>query len=233
VARLDPDGRDPCLRQMVVLGHSQGGLLAKLTAVDTGPRLWDAVSRVPLADVRGSENFRTLLERALFVTPVPSVRRLIFVATPHRGSFRAGGWVNGFLRRLMRLPGNLVALSGEVLKQEGVFYAARTTARLPTAVENMTPNNPFLKGLSTIPVAPGVPFHSIIAVQGEGLAQLGNDGVVTYESAHLDGAASEIVVRSSHSTQSEPATIQEVRRILHLHGDELEAAGLRCVPAER
>jgi len=30
----------------------------------------------------------------------------------------------------------------------------------------------------------------------------------------LDGVASEKVVRSSHSTQSEPDTIQEVRRIL-------------------
>src|SRR6185436_11933272 len=54
VSRLDPDGQDPCLRQMVVLGHSQGGLLAKLTAVDTGPRLWNAVSRIPLAEVRAS-----------------------------------------------------------------------------------------------------------------------------------------------------------------------------------
>jgi hypothetical protein len=26
VARLDPDGRDPALNRMVVLGHSQGGL---------------------------------------------------------------------------------------------------------------------------------------------------------------------------------------------------------------
>jgi hypothetical protein len=26
---------------MVVIGHSQGGLLTKLTAIDTGTRLWD------------------------------------------------------------------------------------------------------------------------------------------------------------------------------------------------
>ena len=46
------------------------------------------------------------------------------------------------------------------------------------------------------------------------------DGVVAYESAHLDGVASEKIVRSSHSTQGEPDTIQEVRRILreHVHG---------------
>jgi len=38
--------------------------------------------------------------------------------------------------------------------------------------------------------------------------------VVAYSSAHLDSAASELIVHSSHSTQSEPPTIEEVRRIL-------------------
>ena len=232
VSRLDPEGDDPCLHQMVVIGHSQGGLLTKLTAVDTGSRLWNSISRVPLAELPASEDFRTLLGRALFVQPLPFVRRVVFVATPHRGSFRTGAWVNGLLRRLVRLPGNLVLMSRDTLSQgRGAFYAARTTARIPTAAENMTPGNPFLEGLAAIRVADGVPYHSIIAVQGDGPPEEGNDGVVAYRSAHLDGAASELVVRSSHSTQSEPATIQEVRRILHLHGAELQAEGLHCVPA--
>jgi pimeloyl-ACP methyl ester carboxylesterase len=234
VSRLDPDGRDACLRQMVILGHSQGGLLTKLTAVDTGPRLWNSISRVPLAELPASEEFRDLLARALFVKPLPFVRRLVFVATPHRGSFRTGAWVNGLLRRMVRLPDSLVSMSRDTVTHgRGAFYAARTITRLPTAAENMTPGNPFLQGLAVIPVADGVPYHSIIAVKGTGPAEEGNDGVVAYRSAHLDGAASEFVTRSSHSTQAEPATIQEVRRILHLHGAELEAAGLDCVPATR
>jgi hypothetical protein len=43
------------------------------------------------------------------------------------------------------------------------------------------------------------------------------DGVVAYESAHIEGVASELVVRSGHSTQSHPETIEEVRRILREH----------------
>src|SRR5437867_5352968 len=234
VSRLDPNGQDTCLRQMVVLGHSQGGLLTKLTAVDTGSRLWNAIGRVPLAEVPASEEFRNLLARALFVKPLPFVRRLVFVATPHRGSFRTGALVNGLVRRMVRLPESLVSMSHHTLTQgSGAFYAARTIASLPTATENMTPGNPFLEGLAAIPVADGVPYHSIIAVKGAGPAEEGNDGVVAYRSAHVDGAASELVVRSSHSTQSEPATVQEVRRILHLHGAELEVAGLNCLPAAR
>ncbi len=234
VSRLDPDGHDPCLQQMVVLGHSQGGLLTKLTAVDTGSQLWNAISRVPLAELPASDDFRKILSRALFIQPLPFVRRVVFVATPHRGSFRTGAWVNGMLRRLVRFPGNLVLMSRDTLTQgTNPFRAAQTTASLPTAAENMTPGNPFLDGLAAIPVAGDVPYHSIIAVDGDGPAEEGNDGVVAYPSAHLDGAASELVVRSPHSCQSNPATVQEVRRILHLHADALDAAGLYCTPAAR
>lgn len=234
VARLDPEGRDPCLRQMVVVGHSQGGLLAKLTAVDTASRLWDAVSRVSVDEVPASEQFRRQLARALFVTPLPFVRRLVFIATPHRGSFRAGAWLSSLVAHFVKMPETLLALSHEIgLQGRDVFYAARTLARLPTAADNMTAGNPFLEGLAAIPVADGVPYHSIVAVKGEGPIEEGDDGVVTYRSAHLAGAASELVVRSGHSTQSEPPTIQEVRRILHLHGEGLDAAGLHCLPTER
>ena len=93
----------------------------------------------------------------------------------------------------------------------------------------MTAGDPFLEGLAGITVAGGVPYHSIIAVKESfPVVEEGDDGVVQYRSAHLDGAASELVVRSPHSTQSDPHTIQEVRRILHLHGDSLEMAGLEC-----
>jgi hypothetical protein len=81
----------------------------------------------------------------------------------------------------------------------------------------MTPGNPFVKTLSALPIDPSVTANSIIAVKGSGPAEEGNDGVVSYQSAHIDGVESELVVRSSHSTQGEPATIEEVRRILLLH----------------
>jgi hypothetical protein len=38
--------------------------------------------------------------------------------------------------------------------------------------------------------------------------------VVRYESAHLEGVASEKVVHSGHSAQDKPETIEEVRRII-------------------
>ena len=48
----------------------------------------------------------------------------------------------------------------------------------------------------------------------------GDDGVVKYQSAHIEPVESELVIKSGHSTQATPATIEEVRRILYLHLDE-------------
>jgi hypothetical protein len=41
--------------------------------------------------------------------------------------------------------------------------------------------------------------------------------VVSYESAHLDGARSEIMVRHDHFANNTPEAAAEVRRILRLH----------------
>jgi hypothetical protein len=38
--------------------------------------------------------------------------------------------------------------------------------------------------------------------------------VTRYESAHLDGVKSELVVRWEHSVQGQPEAIEEVQRIL-------------------
>jgi hypothetical protein len=86
-------------------------------------------------------------------------------------------------------------------------------------VDNMSPNHRFIKTLSAIPIAPDVAAHSIIPVKGEGPIDSGNDGVVEYSSAHIDRVESEKVVRSDHSTQGNPETIEEVRRILLEHAD--------------
>jgi hypothetical protein len=61
------------------------------------------------------------------------------------------------------------------------------------------------------------PQSRVIAVETDGPVEQGNDGVVEYSSAHIEPVESELVVKSSHSTQGNPHTIEEVRRILRLH----------------
>jgi hypothetical protein len=150
----------------------------------------------------------------LFVEPLPTVARVVFVSTPHRGSFVAGRRIIANLtRRLAVLPAQLAGVATAVAQNPD----ALRTPFVPTAVDNMSPGHPFIRGLQDISVAPSIPAHSIISVDGTGPAETGDDGVVAYSSAHIAGVESELVVRSPHSRQGNPHTMEEVRRILRLH----------------
>jgi hypothetical protein len=156
-----------------------------------------------------------LIREGMFFEPLPSVERLIFLATPHRGSYQATGWGLNFVKRFINLPGTLVSQFQVLLKQKE--FAELGMSQIPTSVENMSPGHPFLRALNDLPIDPRVKAHSIIAVQGGPPFVGKTDGVVAYESAHIDGVESELVVNSGHSTQSNPDTILEVRRILRRH----------------
>jgi pimeloyl-ACP methyl ester carboxylesterase len=217
LAEIDPEGQDPAFRNLVLIGHSQGGLLTRVMVTDSGTRFWDNAFNVPLEQLEVTPPTRALLEKTMFFAPLPSVTRVVFIATPHRGSFRVTTFVLRLVRRLVTLPVTVVQGIAEAAQSNPDAVSRQVLSGIPTAVDNMSPGHPFIQTLAASPLAPGVTAHSIIAVQGEGPITSGNDGVVAYESAHLEGVASERIVRSSHSTQSEPDTIQEVRRILHEH----------------
>jgi hypothetical protein len=215
LARLDPEGRDPALRRMILIGHSQGGLLVKMQVVSTGDRLWNAVSNKPLEELKLSDQTRQLFRHGLFLEPLPAVSRAVFICTPHRGSFVAGRRVLANLtRQLLALPSALTGVWAEINQNPGVAKVGF----VPSAVDNMSPRHPFILSLQAIPVAPSVTANSIIAVEGDGAVEQGDDGVVQYSSAHIEPVESELVVRSGHSVQGNPRAIEEVRRILRLHG---------------
>ncbi len=225
VGELDPGGADPALREMVVIGHSQGGLLAKMTAVRSGDAFWRSLSDEPFeaADLRAET--RAYVQRTAFVEPLPFVRRLVFVATPHAGTMLASSLPGRIARRFIQLPGGLTNIGLDLLRLH-VRGALRSAIRqIPTSIDNMSPDDPFLRTLHGLPIARGVAAHSIIAVSGDGPVEEGSDGVVRWSSAHLPDVESEVVVHSGHSTQSEPATIEEVRRILYEHRSLLAADG--------
>jgi len=213
---LDPEGGDAALRQMAVIGHSQGGLLTKMTVVNSGTRFWDNISKEPFEQADISAETKDLLRRSIFVEPLPFVKRVIFIATPHRGSFMSGNIIGKIGRRLIRLPATVTKVGVEIVKLNPVG-AARTAIRVPTSIENMDWSSPFLRTLASLPIAEGVQANSIIPVKGDGPPEKGDDGVVRYTSAHIEPVESELVVRSAHSTQSNPHTIEEVRRILYRH----------------
>jgi hypothetical protein len=154
---------------MVVIGHSQGGLLTKMMVVNTGSRFYDRVFKKPIDQLNVSDETREIVRRSMFVAALPFVKRVIFISTPHRGSYQAASeFVRSLVQRLVSAPARLVKGTAELLANREALAVTEGGSRLPTAVDNMSPRNPFIKTLSIIPIDPGVAAHSIIAVKGTG-----------------------------------------------------------------
>jgi pimeloyl-ACP methyl ester carboxylesterase len=220
VQQLDEKYHDPALQRMVIIGHSQGGLLTKLAAIDSGTTFWDSFSSKPIEEIEASPETRELFQKSLFVTPLPFVNRLIFIATPQHGSYVSGSWAAQQIAKFVKLPGRLVSGFKDLITKDFDSLKFKLKGGQLGSVYAMEPGSPLMTALAPLPLAPGVSSHSIIAVKDEGPLEEGTDGVVKYTSAHLDGVDSEFIVRSGHSCQSNPHTIQEVRRILLLHAEE-------------
>ena len=127
--------------------------------VDSGTKFWDNVSGTPFEDLRVSEETRTVLHRSLFVTPLPSVKRVVFLATPHRGSSVAGVLISQFrwlVDWALTLPPNLLRITGEVLTaSEDPLLRSRLRQGIPRSVDNMSPGNPAIQTLARAPDRPG------------------------------------------------------------------------------
>jgi len=176
------------------------------------------LSDLPFEDFQGAPETKEILRRSIFFTPVPSVKRVVFIATPHRGSFVAGGWIGHLTSRFISLPFRVADTMKEAIALNPHFRAMRSMKEIPKSTDNMDPKSRFVQLYNSFSIAPGVRSHSVIAVKNPGdPKEKWNDGVVEYKSAHIDGVDSELIVNSGHSTQDHPETIEEVRRILLQH----------------
>ncbi len=206
---------DPALGRMVVVGHSQGGLLAKLISIDSGTRIWDAISNRPVDDLPVKPETKALLKDALFVTSLPFVETVVFIATPHGGSYQASQTLVGLFTKLVKLPLTIVGAAADVLTNAANALKVDKDRRDFNSINGMSPGNPVLEAVRAIPVAPGIHAYSIIPTLQDGPLETRDDGVVEYKSAHINGVESELVIEhQGHSTQSNPLAVREVHRIL-------------------
>lgn len=218
IRNLDPDDHDFAARNIVVLGHSMGGLSAHTLVSSSGERLWNSLFVVPPQRLRGDRKVIRRFVDGLHFRRDPRVVRAIFVATPHRGSNLAESWIGHIAASLIHLPTSLQTdIVGVVsTNQDAATPGAKAFNREMnfSSVHTLSPRDPALHALVDLPIE--VPFHSIIGQNHAGAVETTSDGVVPYASSHLEGASSEIVVRSGHSVCENPEAQREVIRILRL-----------------
>jgi hypothetical protein len=222
----DPDGRDPAFDQMVLLGHSMGGVLSRTVAVASADQFWRLYSDRPFDEVLGDREVLDELRRYFFFDPLPFISRVVLLATPHRGAEMSRGVVGRVGTSLISDSDHIHKLLYQLVKRNPDAFDSRRFRRLPTSIETLEPNSPILTALEKMQPPRAIQFHSIIGSERPGAVARSTDGVVPYSSSHLDGVASEKMVRSGHGVQKDPEAIREVQRILR------EQVGVRqTIPA--
>ena len=209
--------------QMVLAGHSMGGLLSRLqVSACHAEKLFQTLGLKDVDSLKNkfSAGERRRLAELLNFEPAPFVKRVIFIAVPHKGSEVAKTWIGRLGASFIRLPAEIVrrniALFNDLVKRKEIDMSR---FRVGTGVDNLRPDDTMLRFMGKLKISELVPYHSIIGNRDAQGIPGGSDGIVPYSSSHLDGAVSELVVKSGHSVQQNSLAIQEVRRILLLHLD--------------
>lgn len=213
---LDPEGDAPARKGAVVVGHSLGGVVARLLCVESGDAVWNAAFLVPPESLDASVEDRELIERIFSFHAYPGIARAVFLAAPHRGSPSAATVLGRLTRALVgrRTPevhalrriamANPDAIRPEMRRafEQGWINSIATLEseqRVRRATESLLP-------------PPGLPYHTIAGVLPGRRQQ--TDGFVPLDSALIPGAASTLVVESGHRLHDNPQAISEVVRIL-------------------
>ena len=227
--RLDPKKKDAALDNMVLVGHSMGGLVSHLLTSDSGDDFWRLVSKEPFDQIQVSADAKGDLARVFYFEHLPCVRRVVFLGTPHHGSKLSPALPGRILRYFVRLPSNLVVVAKDLAQVNPDFLNSLKPQKVPISIDMLAPNAPALELLAVRPKPAGVHFHSVIGVAPptkivkfekflSGSRHDPGDGVVPYTSAHFPEAESELVVPAEHTqVHRHPLAVQEVRRILLEH----------------
>ena len=207
----------PKLKPMVVIGHSMGGCISRLLLTDSGNQLWMKIFGRPPDEVPLSPKTRQYFRQELFFRHRPEIGRVIFIASPLRGSNMASGWIGKLASLIIRDPTLSSEASQEMLRVTSTREEELKPKRRANSVDSLSPKSRFLQAVNTIPMTPGVAYNTIIGDRGRGDSPNSSDGVVPYWSSHMKGAESEHIVPSDHSAHQNPQAIAEVLRILKAH----------------
>lgn len=214
---LDPDHNDPGMNRMVLVGHSMGGLLSRMQVIDSKDKFWKAYfTRSPEEMKMDAETKKRVVEPLIFEKR-SFVKRVIFVATPHRGSKLANISIVYHLSNLINLPFDSLRATEELLTgDESVLVPQLREWGLFSflSIGTLSPKHPYFKALNGEPIP--VPHHSIIGRIGRKPLEQSSDGAVPYSSAHLD-TGTEVVVRHWHSCVDKKDVIDEIVKRLKQH----------------
>jgi pimeloyl-ACP methyl ester carboxylesterase len=228
--QLDPKREHPALDQMVLVGHSMGGLVSKLQTVESADAFWQTMSDHEFGELQADPDTRRALASTFFFRPNPSIRRVVTIGTPHRGSQFSNRVTRYLGQKLITLPRKMLEGRDELVAHNRDFFRPGAPLDIRTSIDSLAPDSPVLPVLLTATPGPWIAFHNVVGhdtdagwreyLVGDG------DGVVSLASARLDEMRqlrSQVIVPADHvSVHRHPQSILEVRRVLVEQLAELE-----------
>lgn len=202
------------VKPIVLVGHSMGGLICNMLIREGGDKLWGQFSDIPLNQLQLGPEAHAKLREFIDFKPRKDVNRVIFIATPHRGSRLALRPLAGFLANLIQLPKPVVAPYRKYILAAIREESRKNFTSPANSIRFLRADSPLLLAILKLPKDPRIPFHTIFGDRGRGNAPESSDGVVPYWSSNLPGAVSEKVVPSGHGANENSQGIEEIRRIL-------------------
>ncbi|WP_372896948.1 esterase/lipase family protein [Stieleria sp.] len=226
---FDPAHNDAPMDQMVLVGHSMGGLISRMQTIDSGDDFWRIVSDQPQEKLRGEAEERDKLVSTLFFKPNQSVSRVITIGTPHRGSKFANELTRWLARKFIKLPTMNVTMGENLVKNNPNLFRDTELLTMANAIDSLAPDSPIFPVMQRAKYSPSVKYHNIIGIlQDPTLLQKKagrGDGIVAYESATMEDTESELIVDAEHTKiHMTGQAIFEVRRILLEHLRDIDSA---------
>lgn len=230
----NPRGTSREMNNIVMVGHSMGGLITRFNnstkpwtlmkgVFELSPETFEGMTlenwKKGMAPLHYDEQTLERLQNNFIFSPPQGVTRIVYMATPHRGSTFADNWIGRLGQRLLDLPSDMLEEVTRIATlSRGMFLLNPLQLKDElTSIRQLSPNSSLVKYMSELRGSPNVPVHSIIGDRGRNDTPNSSDGVVKYHSSHLDWSASEKIVPSGHSVQDDPASALELRRILREH----------------
>lgn len=215
VDRLDPREQDAALRQMVLIGHSMGGLIAKLQVTHSEELVWTQVANRPLEQVATTPATRIFLAETCYFDPSPHVARVIFIASPHDGALYVSSLVGRGVAHWIRPTPEQAAMHAQLMRDNPATFNPLLEARFPTSIDMLRQDSPLLAAMQKMRIRQGVKLHTILGATHPISLDGPSDGVISVHSASHPGCHSVLAVGVRHGIiHQAPETSAEVLRIL-------------------
>lgn len=199
-AVLDPAGNDAARRRMVLVGHSMGGMIARLLASQSNDIIWNAAFSVPLAELHGSPGDLQMVDRLFHFGAYPGVDTAFFLATPHHGSPVSDAFLGRLALHVVKPRSPELEAIARLVEANPAYFRPDLLAHYKlhglSSISTLRMDQPVSRAASMLMPVAGVRYYTIAGnLSGEDIP---GDGVVPLQSAYLPGAVFTQMVNSGH-----------------------------------